>query len=370
MDSFKNFLTKLFSKAPDTGAVDIGSGSIKLAIVEAKKSGPPALLYFSTAPTPPMAIKDGSIIDAQALGDTISSLLRQNNIDPKKFKLINSVSGQQVVIRPIPMTKMKESEVAQAIRFEAERYLPYPVADATIHGTILSDDTGDGRTMEVLLVAVPDEIVQASREVIKLADVEPKGINLEPLALQKTLRFCLDESQLRGTLALVNIGASFSSINIFNGPKLRHNRTISIAGNNFTKAISQSLNVSFEEAEKIKHEKGEIKVDSSSSDAAAPATQKISTLIEPVLKDLVTEVQRSIDYYRSRYKDGEISLILLSGGTARLKNIDTYLSKEFKIQCIIADPFSRLDVSKIKGLTPSELRSLGPSAMVVLGLAI
>ena len=364
-----DFIRKLFAKAPDQGAIDIGSSFVKLAVVEKKKTGPPELIYFSVVPTPPMTIKDGSILDAQTLGDTIGGLLRANSIDPKKFKLVSAVAGQQVVIRPIPMTKMKPEEVRQAIRFEAERYLPYPVADATVSGTILSEDTGDGRTMEVLLVAVPNEIVEAAREVIKLAEVEPSGITLEPLALQKTLAFCLDEKQLNGTVALVNIGASFSSINIFSAQRLRHNRTISIAGNNFTKAINQNLNVSFEEAEKIKREKGVIKVDST-EDSAAPATQKIFTLIEPVLKELVTEVQRSIDYYRSRYKDGSIDLIVLSGGTASFKNIDTYLSKEFKVKCMVADPFSHMDVSKVKGMTRAELRDLAPGAMVVLGLAL
>jgi type IV pilus assembly protein PilM len=364
-----DFIRKLFAKAPDQGAIDIGSSFVKLAVVEKKKTGPPELIYFSVVPTPPMTIKDGSILDAQTLGDTIGGLLRANSIDPKKFKLVSAVAGQQVVIRPIPMTKMKPEEVRQAIRFEAERYLPYPVADATVSGTILSEDTGDGRTMEVLLVAVPNEIVEAAREVIKLAEVEPSGITLEPLALQKTLAFCLDEKQLNGTVALVNIGASFSSINIFSAQRLRHNRTISIAGNNFTKAINQNLNVSFEEAEKIKREKGVIKVDST-EDSAAPATQKIFTLIEPVLKELVTEVQRSIDYYRSRYKDGSIDLIVLSGGTAAFKNIDTYLSKEFKVKCMVADPFSHMDVSKVKGMTRAELRDLAPGAMVVLGLAL
>lgn len=365
-----DFFKKLFAKAPDQGAIDIGSSFVKLAVVEKKKSGPPELIYFSVAPTPPMTIKDGSILDAQALGDTIGGLLRANNIDARKFKLVSAVAGQQVVIRPIPMTKMKPEEVRQAIRFEAERYLPYPVADATVSGTILSEDTGDGRTMEVLLVAVPNEIVEAAREVIKMAEVEPSGITLEPLALQKTLAFCLSPDQLNGTVALVNIGASFSSINIFSAQRLRHNRTISIAGNNFTKAINQNLNVSFEEAEKIKREKGVIKVDPKDEDSAAPATQKIFTLIEPVLKELVTEVQRSIDYYRSRYKDGSIDLIVLSGGTAAFKNIDTYLSKEFKVKCMIADPFSHMDVTKVKGMSRSELRDLAPGAMVVLGLAL
>ncbi len=367
-DGILDFFRKLFSKAPEQGAIDIGSSHIKFAVVEKGKGGPPKLVNFAVAPTPPMAIKDGSILDAQALGDTIGGLLRANDIQlGGKFKLACAVAGQQVVIRPIPMTKMKQEEVNQAIRFEAERYLPYPVADASVQGIILSDDSGDGRTMEVLLVAVPNEIVEAAREVVKLADVEPAGINLEPLALQKALQFCLDEESLNGTVVLVNIGASFSSINIFSKQRLRHNRTISIAGNSFTKAIGQNLNLPFDEAEKHKKEKGVIAVDEQSEEA--PATQKIFKLVEPVLKELVTEVQRSIDYYRSRYKDDGIDLVVLSGGTSSFKNIERYLSKEFKIKCVVANPFNGFNTTSLKGMTSSELAEFAPASMVVLGLA-
>ena len=364
-----DFFKRLFQKTPDQGAIDIGSSHVKLAVVEKKKSGPAELLYFAVAPTPPMTIKDGSILDAQTLGDTIAGLLRSNNIQAQKFKLLSAVSGQQVVIRPIPMTKMKPEEVKQAIRFEAERYLPYPVADAYVTGEIISPDIGDGRQMEVLLIAVPNEILEAAREVIKMSDVEPAGIDLEPLALQRALRLFLSEEQYNGTVVLVNCGASFSSINIFSAGRLKHNRTISVAGNSFTKAIGQSLNVSFDEAEKIKKEKGVIKVDGGAEDVA-PTTQKIFNLVEPVLKDFVTEVQRSIDYYRSRNKDESIDLVVLSGGTAAFKNIESYLSKEFGVECVVADPFSNLNLSKVKGMTSSELRELAPASMVVLGLAL
>jgi len=238
-----------------------------------------------------------------------------------------------------------------------------------VTGEILSPDIGDGRQMEVLLIAVPNEILEAGREVVKMSGVEPAGIDLEPLALQRSLRLFLTDEQYDGTVVLVNCGASFSSINIFSAGRLKHNRTISVAGNSFTKAIGQSLNVSFDEAEKIKKEKGVIKVDGDAEDVA-PTTQKIFNLVEPVLKDFVTEVQRSIDYYRSRNKDEGIDLVVLSGGTAAFKNIDAYLSKEFGVDCVIANPFSNLNLTKVKGMTSSEMRDLAPASMVVLGLAL
>ena len=360
-----DFFRKLFAKAPEVGAIDIGSNTIKVAIVTEKKGSPPVLFRFAHCPTPPMTIKDGAIVDAQALGDAIVSLLGSNDI--KVSRLTSAVAGQQVVIRPIQMTRMKQSEVDQAIKFEAERYLPYSVADASISGKIIQEDTG-GNTMEVLLIAVPNEIVDNAREVVKMADIEPGAIDLEPLALFRSLKMAVDSEQLAQTLALINIGASFSSINIFKEGVLRHNRTISVAGNSFTKAIGQALNLSFEEAEKIKKEKGVIRTENS-GEPVPPTTMRIFNLIVPVLQELVTEVQRSFDYYKSRYKEA-VSLVILSGGTANFKNIDSYLSGELGVPCELANPIKRFVLGKNSNLSSAEMAEVAPATMVVLGLAL
>lgn len=361
-----DFFKRLFSKAPETGAIDIGSNTIKVAMVTEKGSNV-TLYRYAQCPTPPMTIKDGAIVDSQLLGDTIHNLLASNNIEAGK--LVSAVAGQQVVIRPIQMTKMKQNEVDQAIKFEAERYLPYSVADASISGKIISDDIGDGRSMEVLLIAVPNEIVENAKEVVKMAQVDPGPIDLEPLALYRGLKFCTDAERIQQTLALINLGASFSSINIFKEGVLRHNRTISIAGNSFTKAIGQSLNLSFEEAEKIKKEKGVIRVEKDAT-PVPPTTMRIFNLIIPVLTELVTEIQRSFDYYRSRYKGESVDLVVLSGGTAKFKNIDAYLFNELGVECQLANPMKNLSIQKVPGWTAEDLEEAAPAAMVVLGLAL
>lgn len=97
---------------------------------------------------------------------------------------------------------------------------------------------------------------------------------------------------------------------------------------------------------------------------------RIFNVILPVLTELVTEVQRSFDYYRSRYRGESVDLVVLSGGTARFKNIEAYLSNELSIQCEVANPFRNLSVQKISGMTPDDLEELAPSAMAVIGLAL
>jgi type IV pilus assembly protein PilM len=144
---------------------------------------------------------------------------------------------------------------------------------------------------------------------------------------------------------------------------------VPVAGNTFTKAIGQALNLSFEDAEQIKQEKATIRVDNESA-PLPPTTMRIFTVIGPVLQELVNEVQRSFDYYRSRYKGETVDLVVLSGGTAKLKNIDAILSKELKVRCEIANPFRRISLAKVPGLSAEELQELAPMAMGVVGLAL
>ncbi|HEY4002130.1 MAG TPA: type IV pilus assembly protein PilM, partial [Candidatus Xenobia bacterium] len=299
-----------FFKKDIVGGLDIGTSSIKIAQVN-KEKNTLQLHRVNMGPSPAMAIKDGQIVDARVLGDAIKQLVSQSKLNLQR--VVGTVSGQSVVIRPINMTAMTDKELQNAIKFEAERYLPYSVADAQIKGMILQKALKeDEKTMEVLLVAAPNDMVRNMQEVIKLAQIQPVAIDLEPFALLRALAKNLDPGTFQQTIALINLGANSSSINIFKGGVLRHNRTINVAGNSFTKAIGQSLNLSFEEAEKIKKEKGVIRVEKDTA-PVAPTTMRIFNVINPVLGELVTEIQRSFDYYRSRYRGESVDLVILSG---------------------------------------------------------
>ncbi|MHB2019431.1 MAG: type IV pilus assembly protein PilM [Candidatus Xenobia bacterium] len=362
-----SFLKNIFGGKQIVAGLDIGSSSIKIAQIN-KDKNQLTLDRIAIGPSPAMAIKDGQIVDARVLGEAIKQLVTANKFNVSQA--IGSVSGQSVVIRPINMTAMTERELQNAIKFEAERYLPYSVADAQIIGTILQKSLKeDEKTMEVLLVAAPNDMVRNMQEVIKLSGNMPKAIDLEPFALLRALEKSLEPTVIQQTIALINLGANSSSINIFKSKTLRHNRTISVAGNAFTKAIGQSLNLSFEEAEKIKKDKGMIRVEKDAT-PVAPTTMRIYNVIIPVLTELITEIQRSFDYYRSRYRGESVDLVVLSGGTARFKNIDQYINNELGIQCQIADPFKNVSLSGVSGMSVEEIREQAPALMVVMGLAL
>lgn len=354
------------SRAPETGAIDIGSNTIKICQIVGTANNL-SLYRFVTCPTPAAAIKDGAIMESTSLGEAIRELISQNSLAVKK--VVTLVAGAQVVIRPIPMPKMPPKELHQAIQFEAERYLPYSVTEAQVSGSIISEDSGDGKNMEVLLIAVPKEITEKTKLVLGTSGVEAHAIDIEPLAIHRCLKFSMEPDELNKTMAIINLGATSTSISIFKSGSLRHCRTVSVAGNSFTKAIGQSLNLSFEEAEQIKKEKGVIKVDSDPN-PLPPTAMRIFNVIDPVLNELVTEVQRSFDYYRSRYRPETIESVVLSGGTARLKNLDAFLSTKLGVRCEIANPFRRVSITKAQESSSEQLADLAPMAAVVMGLAL
>jgi len=361
-----SIFNKIFGKKSIVGGLDIGTYSIKIVQMDKSPSGF-SMLKVLTAPTPTLAIKDGKVEDSAKVSDAIKQLIRNSQSDINKVYM--SVSGQSIVIRPITMANMTEKELNNAIKFEAERYLPYPVSEAQIQGKKLPSTSGDDKNMEVLLIAAPNSIVRSAEETVKLSNMQPLAIDLEPFSLIRAVYYLVDPEIFKQTIALINLGATTSSINIFKDGELRHNRTISIAGNSFTKAIAQSLNLSYEEAEKIKKDKGCIRLEDD-SEPVAPTTMRIYNVIVPVLSELVTEIQRSFDYYRSRYRGESVDNVILSGGTSRFKNIGTYLQKEMGLNCKLIDPFEKISISKSINMKEDELISAGPELMVSIGLAL
>ena len=363
-----DFFRQLFASKGAVGGLDLGATSVKLIQMRPKRDKSYEMASLLMGSTPAMTIKDGWITDPRALGDSIKQLILANNINVQK--VVSAVSGPKVIMRPVNMHKMHERELAQSLKFEADKYLPYSVSEALITGTILRKELEeDPKMMEVLLIAAPNEIVKNTQDVVRFAGITPEGIDMEPLALMRSLELCIEPEMFRRTVALINLGASSTSIIIYKTGVLRTYRNVMVAGNSFTKVIGQSLNLSFEEAEKIKKDKGVIRVE---KDAApvAPTTMRIFNVIIPVLTELVTEIQRSFDYYRSKYRGENIDLVVLSGGSARFRNIDAYISNELGIPCRIANPLRNIDVSRVSGYSPDMLEELAPSLMAAIGICL
>ncbi|MCX6381987.1 MAG: type IV pilus assembly protein PilM [Armatimonadetes bacterium] len=242
--------------------IDIGSQLMK--VVEMRKSGAGIeVTALDLAPTPQEAIDNGLIIDSQLLGKALKDLLAKAHVSAKKC--VSSISGQSaVVVRVIEVPQVNESELAQQMQFEAERQVPFSITESVMDFCTIPRMTplADGQPMEVLLAVAQTDFVDKHLEVLKAAGLKPDSIDVEPLAIGRALLDIPQTPQEPGhTIAIINIGASNTDISIFRDKLLAFPRTVPLAGDQLTRAISDYLSVDLVTAEQYKREYGEVLLD-------------------------------------------------------------------------------------------------------------
>ena len=239
--------------------LDIGSNLIK--VVEMKKTGSGVeVTALDLAPTPHEAIENGVILDAQLLGKTIKELLSKARITAKK--VVSSVSGQGAVVRVIEVPQMKPAELEETMKWEVERQVPFNAAESIVDFKPIQRPEGyaEGQNMDVLLAVAQQDLVDRHVEALFAAGLKPSAIDVEPLAEGRALLELLpDYGAMPGhTVAIVNIGANNTDVSIFRDKLLAFPRTLPLAGENFTRAIADALQVDMASAESYKREYAEV----------------------------------------------------------------------------------------------------------------
>jgi len=416
--------------------LDIGTNLIKVVEMRATR-GSLQLLNLGVRPTPPEVISNGVIVDASALGSAIRGLVQAQGIRTRD--VIASVAGQSsLVVRPIEVPKMSRAELADTMRWEVERHIPFAASEVIMDYQPLIEPEElpeERQNMEVLLAVAQEDMINAYLETFQVAGLQPRALDIEGLASARSL---VDVRAADGlydqTLALVNIGATTTDISIIRNGLLSFNRPVPMAGDSLTNAISENLGRDLGEAERLKKEAGMVVLDERPMAAVAPppapepqtpaaaaeetpegeqqaepvfdlsaeledevaprraapavpeqifdlsqppeqgapaapvaqpkppgrpaepspprpsiqlSTEAISRRVYeamlPALSELVTEIRRSLEYYRSRYPDSTVDRILLFGGTARLPNLATFIANEVGITVEVANPVRQLD---------------------------
>lgn len=367
MGFVESFLGK--KKSANPIALDIGAHSIK--VVEMKEKGGRAhLVKLGIAQTPPGSIKDGFVTDTKSVGDTIRKLLDANQIK-EKF-CVTALSGQQVVIRMVKLPPMAEDEVKQAISYQADRYIPFPLDQVVLDVHLLGEVTeGESKKVNCLVVAGQKEAINSILETLSEAKLLCQGMDIDPFV---SLRSCLesglssDIETFSQNLLLIDIGASSCDISVVSNGILRFTRIIPIAGTQFTRAISTTLNINFDEAEKIKKEQGAAILDEEGGkNLSLTVTRQITNILSPILSSLLMEIQRSLAYYESRFRRSRIDKIILSGGTSKLRYLDKYLNRELGVEVVKISPLVNVENN---GFSEEYLRAVSPLLNIGVGLGL
>jgi type IV pilus assembly protein PilM len=258
------------------------------------------------------------------------------------------------------MAKTSSEELSKNIKFEAEPYIPFNIDDVNLGFSILGDVIEDGQSqMETVLVAAKRDSVDLRIDILREAGLQPVLMDVDAFAMENAYE-ALFGSQPE-TFLFMNIGASFTNMSIIEKGVSRVVRDVFIAGNSFTKAIQRQFQCDIRAAEQKKIAYGLME------NPNDPEAQQVNETLVPVAHDLVSEVQRSIDFYISQGSDRSVSKIYLCGGSASLKLLDQFISNELRLPVEIFNPLSMLDNAPTD-LTEEQSAAL-PQMAVAVGLA-
>lgn len=327
-----------FLRSKDTLGIDLGSTSVKIVQISNRKVIRWAYKELDAKDAgADVQANDRAVILTQLL----SQFMESDKAAPKVGAI--SVSGNSVIVRYVKLPKLAKDELEKTIQFEAEPYIPFAIPEVNMGFHILGDVVEDGQPkMETVLVAAKKDLIEQRLGILTAAGVRPIVVDVDAFALEGAYNLSLGENPVSETALLINIGANVTTMIIMENGLSKVVRDVFIAGNTINKSLQRIFDCSFEEAEKLKR-KGQILVTPDEKEATLAQDDQdalqISNTIVTVVKDLVSEIQRSLDFFLSQNPDRQVNRILLCGGSCGINGLDRYFSQELRMNVELLDPF-------------------------------
>ncbi|MBS3808586.1 MAG: type IV pilus assembly protein PilM [Desulfobacterales bacterium] len=334
--------------------LDIGSRTFKVAeAVKAKKGW--SLKKFGSMDVPPGIIEEGVIKDPQAVAEAIRELLGLYNVRQNNVAI--SIGGYSVIVKNITVQSMPEDQLYESLNFEAEQYIPFDINDVNLDFQVLGESEQNPNQMSVLLVAAKKEMVNDYVNIIDMANLNLCIIDIDAFALQNIYE--INHTSAGENIALIDIGAGKTSLNILKNDASVFMRDVSLGCNQINQKIASMANCSVAEAESLKL----------ADKPEAISSDDLDDIISSVVSDWCNEIRRALDFFYSTNPEDQIKQIVLSGGGANIKQFRDLLAVQTAAEVKIIDPFEAFEV-KNEHLDPGYLQQISPQAAICMGLAI
>ncbi|HWR43645.1 type IV pilus assembly protein PilM [Sporomusa sp.] len=354
-DIVKNRLLEWLIRRPsNVVGIDIGTGHVKAAEV-LLNNGQPVLKAVGLIDLPENVMQDGYVANAEALADIIRRLLSTSGISSRE--VVVAVSGRSVFVREVMLPAMSKEELKEAIKWDLEKYVPYEPDSYYYDFAVI----GQGKSeleIRVLLVAAPHDLVNTLIAVLKEANCKPLAIDIEPLALYRTL------ADAKNAI-VIDIGNDASQVIVFQGSSPSVTRFIPVGGLRFTEVIMQTLELDYMEAERLKQRQAGLLKRPDFEGELPILHQRLELLVA----ELAREVRRTFEYYQVQNREAVIDRIYLTGGGAKLDNLPQHLTALLgDVQVLQHNPLNSL--TAISSFDEQYLRSISTQMAVAIGLAM
>ncbi|WP_136520035.1 MULTISPECIES: type IV pilus assembly protein PilM [Cellulomonas] len=341
--------------------LDIGSTSVRASELEFGKGarsagGSPTLLRTGHVELPPGAVRDGEVAQPDIVATALRRLWSQARFESKDVAI--GVGNQRVVVRELELPWLPLGQLKASLPFQVHELLPMSTDEALLDYLPTAEGDGpQGRVVNGLLVAAQRDTVTANVLAVEAAGLRPVMVDLNGFAL---LRSLARGDVARSTAALVDVGATVTTVVVVDHGQPRLVRFLPVGGHNVTVAVAAAAGVTPAEAETLKQEVG-IGV------APAPGREAVVEAVTATVRSLVEAVRNTLVYFTSTNPGHGIEVMVLTGRGAQLPGFGQYLSSASRLPAILGDPLA--GVRHGKAVDRDALRGHESSLAVSVGLA-
>lgn len=347
----------LFSLKPDpVVGIDISSTAVKL--LELSRAGKSYRVEsYGMEPLPEKAVEDKNIVDVEIVGEAIARVVKRAK--PKAQHAALGVAGPAVITKTITMEGgLSDNDMKEMIEADAEQYITFPIEEVNLDFEVIGPNEREPDRVDVLLAASRSENVETRVSAVEIGGLKTRVVDIEKYALENALIMVVQndpEISEEDTVALVEVGATTTTLNVLGQNHIVFTREDMFGGKNLTEQIQLRYGLNYEEAQLAKRNGG------------LPEDYE-SEVLEPFKAEVAQQVSRLIQYYYSTSTYGSLSHILLAGGCASINGVIEHVSNKIGGHVNVVNPFASMSVAT--RVSKKDLMNDAPSLMIACGLAL
>lgn len=341
----------LFGRKKTTVGLDIGSGLIKVAVIDHSKATP-ELVRVAVAPLLADAIVEGEIMDPGIVSDAITAALQEAAVTTKD--VVTAVGGRDVIIKKIQIERVKEAQARELMRWEAEQHVPFDMESVELDFQILDPD-GSSPEMSVLLVAAKRELIEGKVRVLADAGLNAVSVDVDAFALHNAFELNHPDA-MTGIVALVNIGHEVTNVNIMEDGVPILTRDLPTGTRRMKEDLQRDRGLGSDEADALLR--------------GFDRSEHLDAVLEVRGEEIAVGVERAVAFLASSSRSGSaVAGVYVCGGGSRAPGLIDVLADRLRLPVQAANPLANLVVrdGAFGSLVTDEVASL---LMLPLGLAL